>query len=197
MYNELRESLSKFVTITDEEFNMFVSKMKPRTLKKNEHFLREGEICHNAVFLINGCVRYYFIVNGEEKTGQFFFDSSWYTDLESFVSGEPSEQNIQALETSECLIISKKDLHQLYERSHTFERFGRLLVEYGFLGLRKKNKLLTNMSPEERYLDLLKNRPRVIERIQLIYIASYLGIQPESLSRIRKRIFNQKNNSQE
>ncbi|WP_309640245.1 Crp/Fnr family transcriptional regulator [Flavobacterium sp.] len=192
MHDELRKSLNHFVAITDDEFNLFLARMKPKTLKKNEYFLRQGEVCHNAVFLIKGCVRYYFNIDGEEKTGQFFFESSWYTDLESFVFGEPSEQNIQALENSECLIISKKDLHELYESSHTFEKFGRLLVEYGFLGLRKKNKLLTNMSPEERYLDLLKNRPKVIERIPQIYIASYLGIQPESLSRIRKRIFNQK-----
>ena len=77
-------------------------------------------------------------------------------------------------------------------QSHKFERFGRLLVEHGFLGLRRKNKILTNLSPEERYLDLMQNRPKVIERVPQIHIASFLGIQPESLSRIRKRIFEQR-----
>ena len=192
MFDQLRTNFSRFVELTEAEFEEFTAKMKPKTLEKNEFFLREGEVCTKAIFINTGCLRYFFTVDGMEKTGQFFFESTWYTDLESYLSGEPSEQNIQALETTQCLVINKADLLQLYAQSHKFERFGRLLVEHGFLGLRHKNKILTNMSPEERYLDLIQNRPKVIDRVLQVHIASYLGIQPESLSRIRKRIFEQR-----
>lgn len=192
MFEQLRANLSRFVELSEPEFEEFAAKMKPKTLEKNDFILREGEVCSKVIFINTGCLRYYFTVDGMEKTGQFFFESNWYTDLESFLSGEPSEQNIQALENTQCLVIHKTDLHQLYDQSHKFERIGRLLIEQGFLGLRQKNKILTNLSPEERYLNLLQSRPKVVERIQQIYIASYLGIQPESLSRIRKRIFEQR-----
>jgi CRP-like cAMP-binding protein len=192
MFDLLRANMNLFVPLTDAEFAELTSKMRVKTLQKHEFFLMEGDVCRNAIFINSGCLRYFFTVDGEEKTGQFFFEGTWYTDFESFLSEEPSEQNIQALETTECLIISKKDLHQLYQQHHKFERFGRLIVEHGFLGLRRKNKILTNLSPEERYLDLIKSRPKVIERVPQIHIASYLGIQPESLSRIRKRLFEQR-----
>lgn len=192
MYDKLKASLNKFVPLTETEFEKFAARIKIRELQKNEFFLNEGEVCDNALFINTGCIRYFFNINGEEKTGQFFFEGGWYTDVESFLTGEPSEQNIQALEVTSCCVISSESLHELYNESHTFERFGRLLMEQGFLGIRKKNKMLTNLSPEERYLDLIKNRPKVMERIPQLYIASYLGIQPESLSRIRKRIFEQR-----
>ncbi len=191
MSNALRASLEKFVPVTNDEYQSFASHLKLATYQKHDFLLREGEVCKNAIFIEKGCMRYFFTVHGEEKIGQFFFENSWYTDLESFLTDEPSEQNIQALEPMEVWLMSKKSLYNLYDSSKTFERFGRLLVEHGFLGIRKKNKMLTNLSPEERYLDLIKTRPKVVERISQQHIASYLGIQPESLSRIRKRIHSQ------
>jgi len=192
MFDQLRANFSRFVELTNAEFEEFTAKMRLKTLKKNEFLLREGEVCNKVVFINTGCLRYFFIVDGMEKTGQFFFESTWYTDLESFLSGEPSEQYIQALEDTQLLMINKTDLLELYTQNHKFERFGRLLIEQEFLGLRRKNKILTNLSAEERYLDLIQNRPKVIERVPQIHIASYLGVQPESLSRIRKRIFEQR-----
>jgi CRP-like cAMP-binding protein len=107
MFDQLRANFTRFVELTDPEFAEFTAKMKPKTLEKNEFFLREGEVCNKAVFINTGCLRYFFTVDGMEKTGQFFFESTWYTDLESFLSGEPSEQNIQALETTQGLVIRK------------------------------------------------------------------------------------------
>ena len=109
--------------------------------------------------------------------------------MESFISGDPSEHNIQVIEPSECYVMNKKNLNNLYDTSKTFERLGRLIIEQSFVRMKSKNKMLTNLNPEERYLELLQTRPKVVERISQIHIASYLGIKPESLSRIRKRIF--------
>lgn len=189
MYGRLRETLNKFVSLSDSEFTEFTDRLTSRALEKDELFLREGEVCNHCIFIDSGCLRYYLTVDGEEKTGQFFFEGGWYVDLESFLTGQPSEQNIQALEPSQCFLMHKKALYELYAQRQIFERLGRLLAEHGFLGIRRKNQMLTNLSPEERYIDLMNTRPKVIERVPLMYIASYLGIQPESLSRIRRRIF--------
>ncbi len=89
-------------------------------------------------------------------------------------------------------MLSSKDLQQLYIDIPKFERFGRLMAENAFLGIRRRNEMLENQTAEERYLNLMKDRPKVFERIPQHYIASYLGIKPPSLSRIRKRIFNKK-----
>lgn len=186
--NALRSSLSKILTLSEEEFRLFSSALTWSSLKKKAILLREGEICEFTTFIAKGCLRYFYIVNGDEHTGQFFFENSWYTDYESFLSGEPSRQNIMCLESTELLMLSKKDLDHLYDQNPRFERLGRFMAERAYLGIRKKNEALTNLSAEERYINLIKERPKVFERIPQHYIASYLGIHPQSLSRIRKRI---------
>ena len=127
-------------------------------------------------------------MDGEEITGQFFFENGWYTDYESFLLQKPSKQNIDALEPTELILLSKSDLFNLYITIPKFEKFGRIMAENAFMGLRNRTELLTQQSAEERYLKLVKERPKVIERVPQHYIASYLGIKPPSLSRIRKRI---------
>lgn len=188
MYEQVRNYLSRFVNLTEEELTHFTRKMTPRKLRRKEVLLQEGDISHSVAFINKGCVRYYYLVDGEEHTGQFFFENSFVTDYESFIREEPSRQNIDALEKSELLLLTKTNLYQLYNENPKFERFGRLMAENAYLGLRRRNNELLNLNPEERYLQLIKQRPKVIERIPQHYIASYLGIQPESLSRIRKRI---------
>jgi CRP/FNR family transcriptional regulator, anaerobic regulatory protein len=96
------------------------------------------------------------------------------------------------LEACEVVQFSKEDIYKLYDRYPIFDRVGRVMAENAFLSLSSLNKMLTNEEPEERYLNLLKKRPELIEKIPQHYIASYLGIKPESLSRIRKRIFTSK-----
>lgn len=189
MLAQVRKNIEEFVHISDEEFELFVSKLEFKKYNKNEYIQKQGEICSQVIFLTKGCFRYFYNLDGNEKTGQFFFENSWYTDMESFISGDPSEHNIQVIEPSECYVMNKKNLNNLYDTSKTFERLGRLIIEQSFVRMKSKNKMLTNLNPEERYLELLQTRPKVVERISQIHIASYLGIKPESLSRIRKRIF--------
>jgi CRP-like cAMP-binding protein len=192
MYEQLRQYLSRFIQLTDEEFNNFTEKLAVKKLKRRELFFREGEVCKQVAFINIGCLRYYYVVDGEERTGQFFFENSFYTDYESFLAQKPSTQNIEALEKTQLLLLNRTDLYTLYEQNPKFERFGRLMAENAYLGLRHRNTQLLNLSPEERYLELIRERPKVMERIPQHYIASYLGIQAPSLSRIRKRIIAQR-----
>ena len=188
MFDAIYKSLTRVVSLSPEELLLLSSKLKVKELKRKDFLLREGETCSFTAFITAGCLRYFYNHDGQERTGQFFFENSWYSDYESFISDEPSTQNIQALEATRLLILPKASLYQLYEENPKFERFGRIMAENAYLGCRQKNMTLLTESPEEQYLHLLKTRPKIIERVSQIHIASFLGIQPESLSRIRKRI---------
>jgi CRP-like cAMP-binding protein len=188
MYEQILNRLAQFITLDETEQAVFVSKLVVKRYKRKELILREGQVCKHAYFINEGCLRYFYTVKGQENTAQFFFENGWYTDYHSFLTGKPSKQNIEALEPTEVVLLAATDLQQLYSDIPKFERFGRLIAENAFLGLRQRSELLENQSAEERYLSLMQERPKVFERIPQHYIASYLGIKPPSLSRIRKRI---------
>jgi CRP-like cAMP-binding protein len=185
---EIERQIRTIISLTDEEFALFLTFVQNKKLKRKEVLLREGDFCKHVYFIKKGCIRYYHTLEGVEHTGQFFFENGWYTDLDSFLSGQASRQTIEALEASEIILLPKTALDQLYRLIPQFERFGRLMAEKAFLGLRNRTEMLSMQNPEERYLNLIKQRPKLIERIPQHYIASYLGIKPQSLSRIRKRI---------
>lgn len=180
--------LKKFIDVNEDEIWAFSKNMKVLDLKKGNHLLSIGETCNLVAFITKGVLRYYYVVNGEEHTVQFFFENSFSSDMESFISGTPSKVGIDALENSQLLVIPKKDILDLYKTYHKFEHLGRLMAEAAYMGLRKKTNEFMNMSAEERYLNLIKERPKVMERIPQHFIASYLGIKPQSLSRIRKNL---------
>lgn len=192
MYQQILQRLSQFISLNPEEQDHFISKLQVREFKRKELILMEGQVCRYSYFINYGCLRYFYNVDGQENTAQFFFENGWYTDYESFLSGKPSKQNIETLEKSQMLLLSAKDMQQLYLDIPKFERFGRIMAENAFLGVRKRSEMLENQTAEERYLSLMKERPKVFERIPQHYIASYLGIKPPSLSRIRKRILAKK-----
>jgi CRP-like cAMP-binding protein len=192
MYGQIEKVISSFIDLDKSDFEYFTSKLQAKQVKRKEILIREGQVCSNSYFINSGCLRYFHTVEGEEITGQFFFENGWYADYGSYLSGKPSDQNIEALEKTELLVLPKAALDKLFIEIPKFEKFGRLMAEKAFLGLRQHNELLTKQTPEERYLNLIKDRPKLIERVPQHYIASYLGIKPPSLSRIRKRILDNK-----
>jgi CRP-like cAMP-binding protein len=192
MFKQIEKVLSSFISLEQSEIDYFISKLQVRQLKRKEFLLHEGQVCKHSYFINSGCLRYFYNIEGQEVTGQFFFENGWYADYTSYLSGKPLDKNIQALEKTELLLLSKTDLDKLFIEIPKFEKFGRLIAENAFLGLQQYTQSLTKETPEERYINLIKNRPKVIERIPQHYIASYLGIKAPSLSRIRKRIFNNK-----
>ncbi len=193
MPDRVVEFVSRIITLDEEQREALRSVIKVKRIKRKEYLLREGQVCNFATYIVKGSLRYYYLQQGEEYTGQFFFENSWYADFESYLTGKPTEENIQALEDCEVLLLYKHDLEVLYKQYPIFEKFGRVSVEQAFLGLKNKNKMLTLESPEERYLSLVNDRPIVFGRVPLKYIASYLSIKPESLSRIRKRLYDGRN----
>lgn len=180
--------LSRLIDCNENESIAFKNVLRLKTIKKNEHLLVEGDFCNFGFFIAEGCVRYYYMVDGVESTGNFFFENDWYADFESFLYGKPSLQNIEALEDCELYLVYKSDFEKLVSEYPVFNSFLRIMMERTIKGLTGRNMAMSLLSHEERYLRFVKYCPKVVERVSLKHIASYLGVKPESLSRIRTRI---------
>ncbi len=189
MTTQIIQSIKSLVPLNTEEEQAFLQILEIKRFNKKEFLLQEGKICDRVSFINTGCMRLFYTVEGVENTIQFFFGDSWFTDYASFLTGKPSIENMQALEQSEVVQFKKENLYKLFDKFPIFDRVGRVMAENAFLSLSRLNQMLTNEEPEQRYLNLLKQRPELVKQIPQHYIASYLGIKPESLSRIRKRIF--------
>ncbi len=188
MTTKIIQSIKSIVSLNEAEEAAFLRILEVKTLKKKELLLQEGKICNKITFVNNGCLRLFYNVEGVENTIQFFFGDSWYTDYASFLTGRPTIENMQALEASEVVQFKKEDLYKLYETMPIFDRVGRIFAENAYIAISQLNQMKTNEEPEIRYKNLLKTRPELVHQIPQHYIASYLGIKPETLSRIRKRI---------
>ena len=184
----LEKIIQNYIDCSPKEHLTIRSYFKTKTLKRREILHDSNIVCNNYYFIESGIIRYYQIKDGEEITGGFFSEGSGYTDLDSFLSNSFSKQTAQAIERSSLLFITKLDLEKLYQEVPKFERIARILTEEAFIDLRKKADNFILLDAKKRYLDLLKNRPELTRRIPQHYIASYLGIKPQSLSRIRKNL---------
>jgi len=193
MYETITQSLRALVDFNDEELFLFMQRLKPLSLKKYAFYLKEGQVCKSMVIVHKGGLRYFSRGEKGDFTIGFAFEGEWIGDYESFLLRVPSLDFIEALEDCELFTLSYADMQALYQQNQRFERFGRLIAERLFIGAAKSNRNLKMQSAEDRYLELLTNQPHIFERLPQHLIASYLGIQPQSLSRIRSRILNTKN----
>jgi len=181
-------NLSKFLDFNEEEAEAFIKILKFKQLKKGEHLLVEGEYCNFGVFIKKGCIRHYYMNDGVEFTGNFFFENTWFSDFESFLYNKPSLLNIEALEDCELYVGYKTDFDRLLEIHPVFNIFLKEMMQQAIKCLTGKGISVSLLSPEERYLELIKSSPKVVERVSLKHIATFLGVKPESLSRIRTRL---------
>jgi CRP-like cAMP-binding protein len=193
MYEVITQSLSAVVDFTAEELFLFTQRLKPLSLKKHAFYLKEGQVCKSMVIVYKGGLRYFSRSEKGDYTLGFAFEGEWIGDYESFLLQIPSDDFIEALEDCELFTLSYPDMQALYQHSQRFEKFGRLIAENLFIKTARSKRNLMTQSAEDRYLDLLTSQPHILERLPQHLIASYLGIQPQSLSRIRARISNAKN----
>ncbi len=185
----LRAAVERFARPSATSFALLEQAAERRALVKGEYLLREGDAARHVAFVESGLLRYFYLSkDGSEHTGQFFFPGAFVSDVASLVLKRPAQQNIDALEPTVVRLIPYPTLLELYDTDPAFERFGRRLFQevMAFSQLRTASFLL--QSAEERYLSLLEHRPKVIESVPLYQVASYLGVTPEALSRIRARI---------
>jgi CRP-like cAMP-binding protein len=189
MFERLRQNIANKVLLTDEEFTNIIPSFKQKQLKKKERLLSNGAVCDFVVFVNNGSLRSYTIdEKGSEHILQFAFENYWISDLFSYLAEVPSSLNIEAMENTEVLYISKTAMEALYQKVPKLERFMRLQIQNAYVALQKRLNATMSASAEDRYLELMQVHPDILIRVPLIYIASYLGVTPESLSRIRRQL---------
>lgn len=189
----LRSHLAKRINLTSKEFERCATFFSQKKLKKRQFLLQEGDVDKHIAFVTSGCLRAYTVDNkGEEHVIQFAIEDWWISDLHSFLTGKPATHNIDALEDSEVLLIEKTSREKLLTAIPKMERFFRLLLESNYIATHKRIQDSLSASAEERYLTFLKTYPTLVERIPQHQIASYLGITPQSLSRIRHELSRKK-----
>ena len=188
MAADLIQFITQLITLTSTEKKLVQDLFKEKNYKKGDFFLAEGETCKHVGFITKGIMRYYINDEGEEKTYGFSKENDFVSNYESFVPQTPSQQIIQALEDCVLRVISRNDLPQFYTEIKEGERFGRLVIEQVFIQtLNERNSFYTD-SPEFRYEKFIQQHPDLQQRLSQYYIASYVGVKPQSLSRIRKRL---------
>lgn len=188
--DQFRGYLKRFVELTDPEWQALEKELTFRTLPKKRFLVQQGQRTKELYFLVQGAARLYYEKDGDEKTTYFFFENNLLGDYLGCLAGQPSAMSIQTLEDCELIVFRYETLTALYEQFPVYQIFGRKLAEYLFMGLDMRLAELLTLTPEERYLKFISTsiKRKIIERIPQQYIASYLGITPVSLSRIRRRI---------
>lgn len=188
MLEKLKKFISSKIEISDEEISQIQPFIVVKKYSKNEFIIKEGEFCPFIGFLNSGLIRSYMHNDGKELTNQFIFENCFFTYLEGLLQPIASHKNFVALENCEALILKKDDLPKILEQNPKFESiFRQLLFDESMFQI-KANEAERKETPSQRYLQFLQQFPTANNRIPIKYIASFLGIEPQSLSRIRKRL---------
>jgi len=191
-YQLLKEVLSNFELVSllsDEELNRSIPFFQFKKLKKGEFLCKEGLKCNKIFIVKSGVLRSFYNYEGEELTTYFNIENTFATALRSYLKEIPATENIQAITDAEVVFITKEEMNRLYDEVPTWNKIGRIVMEHLYVKMEERSISLQNNSAKERYLEFMKEFPGVVNRIPLQYIASFLGIAPETLSRIRKSIF--------
>jgi CRP-like cAMP-binding protein len=189
MYELLFQKFDEKVELTDKEKEISRSFFTPKKLRKKQYLLQEGDVCKFIAFVEKGFMRSYSIdEKGNEHIMQFAFEGWWIADQLSFLTGEISAYNIDAIEDCELLLLSRQAEEQMMQSVPKLERYFRILLQNNLINTQRRLAGSLNMTAEERYNDLIISCPTIQLRVPQHMMASYLGITPETLSRIRKQM---------
>ena len=189
MFELLYDTIQKTVDIKEDEFIAFTKYFTPKKVGKRQYFLREGEICFHQAFVNKGILRSYTIdSNGNEVILQFASKRWWVADLSSYINHEPSFLNIEALEDSELLLLTRPAWEEAMREIPILERFYRLIIQNHLISTQKRLVHSLSETAEEKYLRFLQGFPDSVQRVPQHMIASYLGIARETLSRVRGQL---------
>ncbi|GGA84603.1 Crp/Fnr family transcriptional regulator [Puia dinghuensis] len=185
-FSAIRETYSRIMPLPDDEWQDFAGRLTLKHFDKGDFLIREGQVESHIYFLNEGATRNYFIKDGKEFTVDFHFKGDFVTAYYSFISREPSQIYIELLADAETLSIDHTSLQEFYRNNHNGERIGRLMAEHQYMKRLKREMDFLSLTAEARYGELLAKSPQLISTLSVKHLSSYLGIQPESLSRIRK-----------
>jgi CRP-like cAMP-binding protein len=190
MFEGFRNYITSYAKtpLSDDQFGRIISTMRPKTFRKKQYFLQEGEICRYFGFIVKGAMRQYSVDDkGVEHIVRLSLENWWVGDRESWVMLQPSIYNIDAWEDSEILLITREDTLKLVHELPAFEEMVRGMDERHSIAAQKRVNAAISLPADKRYADFANNYPEFLQRFPLHIIASYLGITKETLSRIRKQ----------
>lgn len=187
--NDIRKCFTDLGTFSEEDVDAAVDLISIKTYKKGEHLLREGEVSAKSYSIVSGCVRQYYMVDGEEKTTFFYTEGQSIFTPNGSSERIPTKYYLSCVEYTTLSIITLENQKEMYERFPMLESMSRMSLQEELHNYQEMLATYITTTPEERYINLLKFRPELLNRVPQYQLASYLGVTPESLSRIRKRIF--------
>lgn len=183
------QHVAKHIQLDEAERDYFVSILQHKTIRKKEYLLKQGDVCRTESFITKGCLRTYTIDDkGAEHILMFGVEDWWVGDLYSFFTQTPSNYFIDALEDTSVLQITKPDLDKLYEKVPKFERFFRLMFQGAYIAQQQRINQGLSFTAEQRYLNFIQRYPALEQRISQKQMSAYLGITPEFLSMLRKKL---------
>lgn len=188
MNEKLLHYFSRIMPLSQEEAEAIVETMNIQAYKKGAILLKEGQVSNEVYFVLEGCVRQYYLVDGEEKTSNFFTEEQWVISMNSFSQMLPSNHFLDCCMDSLLVVGDREKEEYLYKRFPKLETISRKVMTQVFAEQQELVASYATDTPEQRYLKLLASRPTLFQLIPQYQIASYIGVKPESLSRIRKRL---------
>jgi CRP-like cAMP-binding protein len=188
MDKALVNHIKRFIDLSSDEEEVLASLLKTASFKKKAFLHEAGEICRSNYFVVQGCLRLYFIdIKGAEQTTQFAIENWWISDLTSFLMQKPSEFYIQAAEATEVIVLEHRNYDALFDRLPKLEKYFRLIFQKLHQASQIRIKYLYSQTAEERYVNFNKLFPEFVQRVPQYMLASYLGFTPEFLSKIRAK----------
>lgn len=188
----IREDIEKKIAqpLSDEEFNFFNGLLRSKIIARKEILISEGDCCPHIYFVEKGLLCSFLTDDaGEAHVVQFALEGYWISDLYSFFSGKPAIYTVEALEDCQLLVLDKRGFEAACDHLNKFERFFRILVQNAYVQAQYRIARTFSADAGQRYLELVERHPDIVQRVPQFLIASYLGVKPQSLSRIRKQIF--------
>jgi CRP-like cAMP-binding protein len=193
MFEALKKAFSRHISLTDTEFETVIQHFTVRKYRKKQYVLQEGDISRHTYYVVKGCLRSFEVDDtGKEHIIQFSIEDWWCGDLTSGANQTPSELNIECLDNCELLLIDNVQLEKLYIEIPKMERFFRVIMQNALMVTQRRLLAVMSKTALERYLEFTERYPQFMERIPNHHIASYLGIAPETLSRLRKEYAHKK-----
>jgi CRP-like cAMP-binding protein len=193
MHEQLIESIGQKVKFTANELELLKQYFIPKKIRKRQYVLNAGDVCQYITFVEKGLLRSFTVDDeGHEHVVQFAIEGWWISDVGSFLSVTDAIYNIEAIEDSEVLNLSKQSMDEMMNQFPVMERYFRLLMQNNIIALQRRVIAYMSLSAEKKYIKLMDVCPDIINRAPQQYVASYLGITPETLSRIRKQISQRK-----